>query len=74
MSFTRIAPPPLRGCAGCDNGLAVQLRAFCGRCRVASPIAGACRLPLCVLCRDRGWTVLGMRYVRCEHASTQEES
>lgn len=63
---TRIAPPPERGCVQCDNGLPVQLRAFCGRCRITSPVAWARKIPVCVLCNDRGRTVRDMRYVVCE--------
>jgi hypothetical protein len=60
LRFTRIEPPPPRGCA-CDRAPAVQLRAFCGRCRIIR------KLPACVLCGDRGWTVRDMRWVRCTH-------
>lgn len=55
-----MAAPARTGCAQCDNGWPVQLRAFCGRCRVLLP------LPTCVLCGDKGWTVREMRWVRCE--------
>lgn len=63
--FTRLEPPSSRGCDGCDNGLPVQFRAFCGRCRtlLGYPV------PVCVLCADKGWRARDMRWVRCECAA-----
>lgn len=60
IRFTRIEPPPPRGCPGCDNGPAAALRAFCGPCALWLG------RPACVLCGDRGFAVRDMRWVRCE--------